>query len=412
MSDPARQPEEDREAAVREWEQHHHHSLVADGRKKKAGGIAMVAVAAAVLGAAGYIKHVSSEPTKPAGDSELSIAERKPVPKLRDQGGAGVPVAVSTPAAPAAPATTPASATPRDDPMAAQREQMEMQRQEQARRVLEARMKSAIIAPNSNNQAVGARGDAGQAQAGALSGGTGGGRGGGAQDPNSRFARTVSGNGVAVSPAHQIDNLPYKILQGKLIEVVLEPRAISDLPGMVCATVQRDVYGAQGRHTLIPWGSRVCGVYSAEVRKGQDRLFVIWNTLRRPDGVEVALDSAGADQLGTSGMGGLVDTHFAEVFGMSALLSIIGAGAATVGVNPVDQYNSAAAYRQSVQQAAAQTSQSVLQPYINIAPTITVPAGSRVRIYVNKDLDFTPVYQADIDAARDASKHGGVTFIQ
>ncbi|VVE59103.1 TrbI/VirB10 family protein [Pandoraea sputorum] len=406
MSDPARQPEEDREAAVREWEQHHHHSLVADGRKRTAGGIAMVAIAAAVLGAAGYIKHVSSEPAKPAGNSELSIAERKPVPKLKDQEVAGVPVAASASVAPVAPATTPASATPGDDLMAAQREQMELQRQGQARRMLEARMKSAIIAPNGNNQAAGVRGDAGQTHAGTL------GTGGGAQDPNSRFARAVSGNGVAASPAHQIDNLPYKILQGKLIEAVLEPRAISDLPGMVCATVQRDVYGAQGRHKLIPWGSRVCGVYSAEVRKGQDRLLVIWNTVRRPDGVEVALDSAGADQLGTSGMGGLVDTHFAEVFGMSALLSIIGAGAATVGVNPADQYNSAAAYRQSVQQAAAQTSQSVLQPYINIAPTITVPAGSRVRIYVNKDLDFTPVYQADIDAARAAAKHGGVTFIQ
>ncbi|AKM33514.1 type VI secretion protein (plasmid) [Pandoraea faecigallinarum] len=406
MGDPARQPEEDREAAVREWEQHHHHSLVADGRKRTAGGIAMVAIAAAVLGAAGYIKHVSSESAKPAGNSELSIAERKPVPKLKVQEAAGVPVAPSAPAAPAAVATTPASATPGDDPMAAQREQMAMQRQEQARRMLEARMKSAIIAPNTNNPAPGVRGDAGQTHAGTL------GTGGGAQDPNSRFARAVSGNGVAVSPAHQIDNLPYKILQGKLIEAVLEPRAISDLPGMVCATVQRDVYGAQGRHRLIPWGSRVCGVYSAEVRKGQDRLFVIWNTVRRPDGVEVALDSAGADQLGTAGMGGRVDRHFAEVFGMSALLSIIGAGAATVGVNPVDQYNSAAAYRQSVQQAAAQTSQSVLQPYINIAPTITVPAGSRVRIYVNKDLDFTPVYQADIDTTRDAARHGGVTFIQ
>ncbi|KLB46260.1 type VI secretion protein, partial [Xanthomonas euvesicatoria] len=159
-----------------------------------------------------------------------------------------------------------------------------------------------------------------------------------AQDPNSRFARAVSGNGVAVSKANQIDNLPYKVLQGKLIEAVLEPRAISDLPGMVCATVQRDVYGEQDRNKLIPWGSRVCGVYSAEVRKGQDRLFVIWNTVRRPDGVQVALDSAGADQLGTAGMGGIVDTHFAEIFGMSALLSIIGAGASNAGVSSGDQY--------------------------------------------------------------------------
>ncbi|AOY69548.1 TrbI/VirB10 family protein [Xanthomonas euvesicatoria] len=405
MSDQTNKPQDDREAAVQAWEKQANASLVADDRKKKMSGIAIAAIAAAALGAVWYMKHDGSEPAKPAGNSELSIPERKPVPKLKDQEPASVPAVTSAPAA------TPASAAQADDPMKAQREQMEMQRREQERRILEARMKSAIIPPNSNNQAaasaqpVGDSGDQGPSNAGALGGGSGE---RGAQDPNSRFARAVSGNGVAVSKANQIDNLPYKVLQGKLIEAVLEPRAISDLPGMVCATVQRDVYGEQDRNKLIPWGSRVCGVYSAEVRKGQDRLFVIWNTVRRPDGVQVALDSAGADQLGTAGMGGIVDTHFAEIFGMSALLSIIGAGASNAGVSSGDQYNSTAAYRQSVQQAAAQTSQSVLQPYINIPPTITVPAGSRVRIYVNKDLDFTPIYKDDIDAA----KHGdGVTFI-
>ncbi|CEE80318.1 type VI secretion protein (plasmid) [Xanthomonas citri pv. citri] len=406
MSDQTNKPQEDREAAVREWEKQANASLVADDRKKKMSGIAIAAIAAVGLGAVWYMKHGGSEPAKPVGNSELSIPERKPVPKLKEQESASAAAVTSTPAA------TPANATQAGDPMKAQREQMEMQRQEQERRMLEARRKSAIIPPNSNNQAAasaqpaGDSGDQGQSNAGMLGGGSGD---RGAQDPNSRFARAVSGDDVAVSKANQIDNLPYKVLQGKLIEAVLEPRAISDLPGMVCATVQRDVYGAQDRNKLIPWGSRVCGVYSAEVRKGQDRLFVIWNTVRRPDGVQVALDSAGADQLGTAGMGGIVDTHFAGIFGTSALLSIIGAGASNAGVSSGDQYNSAAAYRQSVQQAAAQTSQSVLQPYINIPPTITVPAGSRVRIYVNKDLDFTAIYKDEIDGAK---RGDGVTFIQ
>lgn len=404
MADQPKIPQDDREAAVREWEKQANSSLVADDHKKKLSGVTIAVMAIAVLGAVWYLRHASGESTKSAIGDELTIPERKPVPKLKDQERASVPAVTS------APATTPVSAMRADDPMKDQREQMEMQRREQARRMLDARMKSAIIPPNSNNQAASARpvgesGDPGSANAGAF----GGGGERGAQDPNSRFARSVSGHGVAVSQANQIDNLPYKVLQGKVIEAVLEPRAISDLPGMVCATVQRDVYGAQDRNKLIPWGSRVCGVYSAEVRKGQDRLFVIWNTVRRPDGVQVALDSAGADQLGTAGMGGRVDTHFAEIFGLSALLSIIGAGASNAGVSSGDQYNSAAAYRQSVQQAAAQSSQSVLQPYITIPPTITVPAGSRVRIYVNKDLDFTLLYKDDIDAA----KHGdGVTFIQ
>ncbi|MDR5797989.1 TrbI/VirB10 family protein [Caballeronia sp. LZ008] len=407
MVDPNINPAEDREAAVREWEKQANTSMVADNRKKRLGGVAIAAIACAAIAAVWIIKHSGNDSTKTAANSELSIPDRKPVPKLKDQEPA------SASSVTAAPAATPASTVQADDPMKAQREQMEMQRREQARRLLEARMKSAIIAPNSGNQPAGVQtqagpdaGGQGRPNTGMLGGGSGD---QGPQDANSRFARAVSGNAVPVSTASQIVNLPYKVLQGEFIEAVLEPRAISDLPGQLCALVQRDVYGAQGRLKLIPWGSRVCGTYNAELRKGQDRLFVVWNTLRRPDGVQVAIDSPGSDQLGTAGMGGIVDTHFAEIFGMSALLSIIGAGASNVGVSSGDQYNSASQYRQSVQQAAAQSSQQVLSPYINIQPTVTVPAGSRVRIYVNKDLDFTSIYRDQIDAAKHVD---GVTFIQ
>lgn len=397
MTDPTDKLQEDREAAVRAWEKQAHTSWVADDRKKKTSGLAIAAIAACVFGAVWYMQHDASDPANPAGNSSLNIAERKPVPKLKEQEPGSVPAVI------------PSSEVPADDPMKSQREQMALQREEQERRMREARLKSAIIPHNTNQQPAMAAPQEGSAEeapahAGLLSSGERG-----AQDANSRFARAVSGSGVAVSKADRIDHLAYKILQGKLIEAVLEPRAVSDLPGMVCATIQRDVYGAQERIKLLPWGSRLCGVYSAELRKGQGRLFVIWNMVRRPDGVQVALDSAGADQLGTVGMGGTVDTHFAQIFGMSALLSIIGAGASNAGVGAGDQYNSAAAYRQSVQQAAAQTSQSVLQPYSSMPPTITVAAGSRLRIYVNKDLDFTPIYQDEIDAAQ---RDHTVTFIQ
>jgi type IV secretion system protein VirB10 len=167
------------------------------------------------------------------------------------------------------------------------------------------------------------------------------------------------------------------------------------------------VFGAKGRKILIPWGSRVCGTYSADIRKGQERLFMVWNEVTRPDGVVITLDSPGADQLGSSGMGGIVDNHFLEIFGSSAAIAIIGAGASNVGVNSGDQYNSSAAYRQSIAQSTAQTSQSVLQQYGSIPPTITVPAGSIVRIYVNRILDFTPVYQQEIES----SNQSGVVYL-
>lgn len=208
-------------------------------------------------------------------------------------------------------------------------------------------------------------------------------------DANLQFFKSATNKEIAVSVAKKISNLDYKVLQGKMIEAVLEPRVNSDLPGMICATVQRDVYGEQGRNKLIPWGSRVCGQYSAELKKGQGRLFAVWNTLRRPDGIEVAIDSMGADQLGTAGMGGYVDTHFAEMFSASALLAIISIG----GKTPPPRYGhydgSSYYYRDSVRRAAVKTTERLLEPYAAIAPTIIVPAGERIRIYVNKDLDFS-----------------------
>ncbi|PRP68797.1 type VI secretion protein [Chromobacterium amazonense] len=370
--------------------------------QRRVSGMAIGAVSLVALGAIFYLRQ-GDEGEARRQQTEVGMAARKPLPDLKPQSSA--PLDEEKPVGAGAPprqAQTPAEAAL--DPQQAQQQQLALQRVEQERAMREARLKSAIILPlsQSGDSARPVASSESGSQGNGLLGGSAAGSGGerGAQDANSRFARAVSGNGVPVSEASRLDHLQYKILQGKQIEAVLEPRAVSDLPGQICATVQRDVYGAQGRIKLIPWGSRVCGVYSAELRKGQDRLFAIWNMLYRPDGVEVALDSGGADQLGSAGMGGIVDSHFAQIFGTSALLSIIGAGAANVGVSSSDQNNSAAYYRQQVQQAAAQTSQQVLQPYLAIQPTVTVPAGSRVRIYLNRHLDFTPIYQAETEAVR------------
>jgi type IV secretion system protein VirB10 len=261
----------------------------------------------------------------------------------------------------------------------------------------DARIKSAIIVQESQDNQLEASEDVAQPASASASASVPV-----ASDAQAQFVESVSGKGVPTSAAHQVQDLAYKLLQGKMIDAVLESRARSDLPGMVCATVSRDVYGAKERIKLVPWGARICGQYSAELRTGQERLFVVWNTLRRPDGVEVTLDSPGADQLGTAGLGGLVDTHFAHVFGVSALLSIIGASAGSQHRHTQHTQQMGAYYRESVQSAAAQSAQQLLQPYLNIKPTITVPAGARIRIYVNRDLDFSAIYAHQTATQRSA----------
>lgn len=213
-------------------------------------------------------------------------------------------------------------------------------------------------------------------------------------DLNGRFAEQMSDRPVVTATPRKLGNLECLALQGKLIDAELETAINTDLPGQIRAVVSTPLYAEQGREMLVPPGSRLNGVYNSAIRKGQVRVFAIWNRLIRPDGVEITLDSAVTDALGRAGLAGETDNHFAQIFGMSALLSIIGAGAGSAGVSDDARYNSANAYRQEIQQSFARTADRALEPYANIPPTISVPQGERIKVFLNRDLDFCPLKAA------------------
>ena len=217
----------------------------------------------------------------------------------------------------------------------------------------------------------------------------------GPMDPNRAFAAQVSGKPVVTAHPRSTGNLECQALQGKLIDAELETAINTDLPGQIRAIVSVPLYAEQGREPLIPPGSRLIGIYNSAVRKGQVRVFAIWNRLIRPDGIEITLDSAATDALGRAGMEGETDNHFAQIFGMSALLSIIGAGASSAGVSADARYNSADAYRHEVQQSFARTADRVLEPYANIPPTNTIAQGVRVEVFLNRDLNFCSLKARD-----------------
>src|SRR4029077_18659841 len=142
------------------------------------------------------------------------------------------------------------------------------------------------------------------------------------------------------SIASRITDRDYLVLQGKFIDAVAETAMNSDLPGQVRALVSYDVYAESGGRVMLPRGTRLIGEYNTAIGKGQDRLFIVWTRAIRPDGIDIALLSGGTDPLGRAGLPGEVDNHFWTIFGTSALLSIIGARAATAGVNTSqDQLN-------------------------------------------------------------------------
>lgn len=183
----------------------------------------------------------------------------------------------------------------------------------------------------------------------------------------------------------------FMVAQGKLLDGILETAVNSDQPGMVRALISHDIYADTGRSVLFPRGSRIVGRYDSAVVKGQARVFIVWQRIVRPDGTDIVLDSPGTDQLGRSGNEGDVDNHFFQIFGTAAVLSILGVGTATVGVNPQDQNNSASQYRAGVAENFNRTASSVLDQNLSIKPTITLNQGTQVKIFVSRDLIFHPL---------------------
>lgn len=214
---------------------------------------------------------------------------------------------------------------------------------------------------------------------------------GGRLNPDERFAERVAGAQVDTARATRLANPALVAPQGTVISAVLETGINSDLPGFVRAVVSRDVSGFDGSTVVIPRGSKLIGEYKSAVSQGQSRAFVIWSRLITPDGVSINLGSPATDTLGRGGVAGETNTHFVHRFGAAILLSVIGAGLQALANEASN--NSVNAVIISSPQQASNVATVALQKDIDIPPTITVPQGQAIRVFVSRDLDFSDVLQ-------------------
>ncbi len=201
---------------------------------------------------------------------------------------------------------------------------------------------------------------------------------------NERFAQRLSGSNGKASRATHMGNLSTTIVQGDVIPAILETALNSDLPGFARAIVTRDVRGFDGAKVLVPRGSRLIGEYNSGTALGQSRAFVIWTRLIRPDGATIELSSPATDSLGRGGLSGQVDRHFLERFGGAILLSLLNIGAGAVA-DSSDTTVVIAGARAGSEAAAGSLATN------NIGPTVTVPQGTPLRVFVSQDLDFSGV---------------------
>jgi type IV secretion system protein VirB10 len=179
--------------------------------------------------------------------------------------------------------------------------------------------------------------------------------------------------------------------KGAFIDCTLETAIDSTLPGMTTCVMATDTFGVDGQVVLLERGTKLIGETRGQVQQGSARVFVLWTEARTPTGVIVPLASPGADELGRSGLPGVVNNHFWQRFGAAILVSVIdgavdgavqsagsGSGRGTVVVNP---------------SATQGVMTEVLKGTINIPPTVVKRQGDRIQILVARDLDFRSVYE-------------------
>lgn len=177
-------------------------------------------------------------------------------------------------------------------------------------------------------------------------------------------------------------NRATTVAQSTLIPAVLETAFDSRRPGFARAVVSRDVRGFDGSKVLIPRGSRLTGEYRSDIQPGQKRALINWTRLIRPDGVTIALGSPTADTLGRGGVRGKYNSHFFERFAGAILQSAL-----EVGVN-VASRQAAGGVVVALPGSTQNVGQSLLQS-TRIVPTLTVPAGTSISVFVARDLDFS-----------------------
>ncbi len=339
-----------------------------------------------IVGAIVYALMGDPEPEiVPQKTDEVYISQVKPI----DSSGLTVP--------PLPPAPPPAPVKPEieEDPDASTEIEITPEEKAQAK----ARMQSEMLINSGSG--------------GLLGGGGGGGvavkpSGGVAEvndnDPNIGFADTFyNQKDTPFATARKLGDTSRLITQGKIIDAVLETPINTDIPGMIRAVVSRDIYAEAGRAILIPKGSRLVGTYNSFIIRGNKRVNVIWSRVIRPDGIDIMLRSPGTDQLGTAGVGGEVDNKYLEIFASAFLVSAINiaVGYGTDQLDPSTQTETTntdgsrtrtttatqEAGREAVDLFGA-AGNKLVEGFLNLKPTITIDQGTRINVFVNRDLVF------------------------
>ena len=189
-----------------------------------------------------------------------------------------------------------------------------------------------------------------------------------------------------VTQAEVIANPSNTVVQGTMIQAVMETALDSSLPGQTRAIISEDVFSYDGSRLLIPRGSRLIGRYRSGIEIAERRVTIAWDRIVLPSDQTIRISAFGGDALGRSGVTGFVDTRFDERFGSAALISIISAAPSAAAAKV--ENDATAVVLEDVGDDLADATDLVIGDYLSIGPVIYVDQGARVTVMVDRDLEI------------------------
>lgn len=186
------------------------------------------------------------------------------------------------------------------------------------------------------------------------------------------------------------------ITKGTFLRCSLKTKLVSDVSGSLACIMGEDVYSSNGAVLLIEKGSIITGSFkSANANDNSNRMFVVWQEIRTPNNIIIPLFSGSTDELGGSGIEGYIDRKWALRFSSAILVSVIDdlTSGVTNMLSNSDNKDNVNVDFSSTAETASEMATEVLKKFIDIKPTIYKNQGDIVGIYVNRDIDFSNVYE-------------------
>ncbi len=204
-------------------------------------------------------------------------------------------------------------------------------------------------------------------------------------------ARSAGGSdAMAPYPFDHYQGRLYRIFEGTILEGIVTNHIDGGFSGPVLVMLTTDYYSHDHQHLLLPQGTRLIGAVESVGNAQQRKLFVTFHRAICPDGFSIDFDKyIGLDQIGTTGLATKVNHGYFQAFAAAAMIGGLG-GLAQIGNNG-SILSPSSEIQNGISEESAVEGEQILNHFLDRLPVITLKEGSRVRIYVGRDI-LVPSY--------------------